>query len=97
MGFSTNPLSEKINSLTEIEKQHIKIDNLRSSLNYDIDGLVYKVNDLKLQKRLGNTSISPRWAVAYKFSAEKAFTKVKDIIIQVGQQEQLHQLQKWNL
>ena len=51
-GFSTNPLSEKINSLTEIEKQHIKIDNLRSSLNYDIDGLVYKVNDLKLQKDL---------------------------------------------
>ena len=53
-------------------------------MDYDIDGLVFKVNDLNLQKRLGNTSNSPRWAVAYKFSAEKAITKIKDIIIQVG-------------
>ena len=68
----------------EIEKQHKKIDNLRSSLDYDIDGLVYKVNDLSLQKRLGNTSNSPRWAIAYKFSAEKALTKINEIIIQVG-------------
>jgi DNA ligase (NAD+) len=83
-GFETNPLSQTIVGVTEIEKQHSKIDNLRSSLNYDIDGLVYKVNDLKLQKRLGNTSNSPRWATAYKFSAEKATTKIKNIIIQVG-------------
>ena len=67
-----------------MEKQHSAIDQLRSSLDYDIDGLVYKVNDLKLQKRLGNTSNSPRWAIAYKFSAEKAITKIKDITIQVG-------------
>ena len=67
-----------------VEKIHSKIDTLRSSLDYDIDGLVYKVNDLNLQKRLGNTSNSPRWATAYKFSAEKATTKIKDIIIQVG-------------
>jgi DNA ligase (NAD+) len=67
-----------------MEKQHLAIDQLRSSLDYDIDGLVYKVNDLKLQKRLGNTSNSPRWAIAYKFSAEKAITKIKDITIQVG-------------
>ena len=66
--------------INEIEKQHQKIDNVRSSLDYDIDGLVYKVNDLNLQKRLGNTSNSPRWAIAYKFSAEKASTKIKDII-----------------
>ena len=46
--------------------------------------LVYKVNDLRLQSRLGNTSNSPRWAIAYKFSAEKAVTKIKDIVIQVG-------------
>ena len=57
---------------------------MRSSLDYDIDGLVYKVNDLSLQSRLGNTSNSPRWAIAYKFSAEKAITKIKDIIVQVG-------------
>ena len=83
-GFETNPLSKLITGVIEIEKQHLKIDNLRSSLDYDIDGLVYKVNDLKLQKRLGNTSNSPRWATAYKFSAEKAITKIKNIIIQVG-------------
>ena len=83
-GFSTNPLSESINGIEEIENQHQKIDKLRSSLDYDIDGLVYKVNDLNLQKRLGNTSNSPRWAIAYKFSAEKAVTKIKDISIQVG-------------
>ena len=70
--------------LGEIENQHNKLDKERSSLDYDIDGLVYKINDLKLQKRLGNTSNSPRWAIAYKFSAEKAETKIKNIIIQVG-------------
>ena len=73
-----------VKGVDEIELQHKKIDSLRSSLDYDIDGLVLKINDLNLQKRLGNTSNSPRWAVAYKFSAEKAFTKIKDIVIQVG-------------
>ena len=82
--FEINPLSKIIKSIDEAEKQHKKIDQLRSSLDYDIDGLVYKINDLNLQKRLGNTSNSPRWAVAYKFSAEKAVTKINDIIIQVG-------------
>ena len=83
-GFTVNPHSEVISNIDEIESQYKKIDSLRSSLNYDIDGLVYKVNDLKFQKRLGNTSNSPRWAIAYKFSAEKAKTKINDIIIQVG-------------
>ncbi len=83
-GFKTNKLSKTLKGINEIEKQHSAIDQLRSSLDYDIDGLVYKVNDLKLQKRLGNTSNSPRWATAYKFSAEKAITKIKDITIQVG-------------
>ena len=84
MGFCVNPLSQIINGIDRVEKQHKKIDNLRSTLDYDIDGLVFKVNDINLQKRLGNTSNSPRWAIAYKFSAEKAITKIKDIIIQVG-------------
>ena len=83
-GFKTNPLSELTKNLTEIESKHRKIEEIRSSLDYDIDGLVYKINDLSLQKRLGNTSNSPRWAIAYKFSAEKAITKIKNIIIQVG-------------
>ena len=82
--FRINPLSEQVNNLKEIEAKHKKIEQLRSSLDYDIDGLVFKVNDLSLQKRLGNTSNSPRWAIAYKFSAEKAITKIKAIVIQVG-------------
>ncbi len=83
-GFSINPLSTGVIGIEEIQTQHLKIDSLRSSLDYDIDGLVFKVNDLNLQKRLGNTSNSPRWATAYKFSAEKAVTKIKEIVIQVG-------------
>ena len=82
--FVTNPLSKNISGINEIEEHHSKIDQLRSELDYDIDGLVYKVNDLNLQRRLGNTSNSPRWATAYKFSSEKAITKIKDIVIQVG-------------
>jgi len=82
--FITNPLSKIVTNIDEIEKQHLIIDQIRSTLDYDIDGIVYKVNDLSLQKRLGNTSNSPRWATAYKFSAEKAVTKIKDIVIQVG-------------
>ena len=70
---------EIVKGSEQIEKQHKKIESLRSNLDYDIDGLVFKVNDLKIQKRLGNTSNSPRWAIAYKFSAEKAVTKIKNI------------------
>ena len=83
-GFSINPLCKTVKTLKEIDDYHSQIDEIRSSLDYDIDGLVYKVNDLKLQSRLGNTSNAPRWAIAYKFSAEKAVTKIKDIVIQVG-------------
>ena len=83
-GFSTNPNVKKVNNIDEVEKQHSKINSIRSSLDYDIDGLVFKVNDLNLQMRLGNTANSPRWAIAYKFSAEKAVTTIKDIVIQVG-------------
>ena len=82
--FITNPSVKILRGLEEIENQHSKLDKERSSLDYDIDGLVYKINDLNLQKRLGNTSNSPRWAIAYKFSAEKAETRIKNIIIQVG-------------
>ena len=83
-GFSVNSNNKVLEGLDEIENQHKIIGELRSSLDYDIDGLVYKVNNLELQSRLGNTSNSPRWATAYKFSSEKAITKIKDIIIQVG-------------
>tara|TARA_B110000438_G_C15806348_1_gene647540 strand:+ start:756 stop:2786 length:2031 start_codon:yes stop_codon:yes gene_type:complete len=83
-GFSVNPHNQVVHGIEEISKKHKAIDETRSSLDYDIDGLVYKVNNLELQSRLGNTSSSPRWAIAYKFSSEKAITKIKDIIIQVG-------------
>ena len=83
-GFSVNPNNKIVKGLDEIEKHHKFMEESRSSLDYDIDGLVYKVNNLELQSRLGNTSSSPRWAIAYKFSSEKATTKIKDIIIQVG-------------
>ncbi len=83
-GFLTNPYNQVVKNLEEIEKQHKLIEEIRSTLDYDIDGLVYKVNNLELQSRLGSTSNSPRWATAYKFSSEKATTKILDIIIQVG-------------
>ena len=83
-GFNTNKIFKIVNGVDKIENFHKEVDNLRSTLDYDIDGIVFKVNDLNLQQRLGNTSNSPRWATAYKFSAEKAVTKIKDIVIQVG-------------
>ena len=83
-GFNINSNNQVVVGLDNIEKQHKLIEEIRSKLDYDIDGLVYKVNNLELQSRLGNTSNSPRWAIAYKFSSEKATTKIKDIIIQVG-------------
>ena len=83
-GFQTNSHNFLAKSLKEIDEQYNKIEKIRSKLDYDIDGLVVKVDDLALQARLGNTSNSPRWAIAYKFSSVKATTKVNDIIIQVG-------------
>ena len=83
-GFSINTNNKVVKNLNQIENEHKTIEQLRSKLDYDIDGLVYKINNLDLQSRLGNTSNSPRWAIAYKFSSEKAVTKIKDITIQVG-------------
>ena len=83
-GFNTNPLNKLVHGINEVEKQHKKIESLRSSLDYDIDGIVFKIDDLTLQKRLGNTSNSPRWATAYKFSSEQAVSIIKNIVIQVG-------------
>jgi DNA ligase (NAD+) len=82
--FQINPLSKVVKNISELEKYYNSIEKIRSTLDYDIDGIVYKVNDLALQKRLGNLSNSPRWAIAHKFSAEKALTKINDIEIQIG-------------
>ena len=83
-GFNTNPLNKVLNTIEEIEKNHKTIETQRSTIDYDLDGLVYKVDNLKLQDRLGFVSNSPRWAIAHKFSAEKGFSIIKNIEIQVG-------------
>ena len=83
-GFPINQYCKKVKSIQEIEKTHSELESIRSNLNYDVDGIVYKVNNLKLQNRLGTTSNSPRWAIAYKFSSVKAISKIKEIVIQVG-------------
>ena len=83
-GFKINPLSKNFKNLEELIKNHEEIEKRRSELDYDIDGIVYKVNSFELQKRLGNLSSVPRWAIAHKFSAEKGFSIINDIEIQVG-------------
>ena len=84
IGFKINPLTKTFGSVDELIKGYLHIEQIRSSLDYDIDGMVYKVNDLTLQKRLGSLSSSPRWAIAHKFSSEKATTIIRKIEIQVG-------------
>ena len=83
-GFITNSHNFLAKNIEEIKNQHNLIESIRSDLDYDIDGLVIKIDDLSLQTRLGNTSNSPRWAIAYKFSSVKATTRINDIVIQVG-------------
>lgn len=83
-GFPTNPNNCLCQNTKEIEKFFANLMQIRSSLNYDIDGVVYKVNDILLQERLGFLTRTPRWAVAHKFPAEQALTKIKNIRIQVG-------------
>lgn len=83
-GFAISPLMVRASSVEELIAQYKKIEELRSSLGYDIDGVVYKVDDLELQRRWGFSSGEPRWAVAHKFAAEQAFTTIRAIDIQVG-------------
>jgi len=83
-GFKTNPLSKICRSADELIAFHRKIEAERAGLDYDIDGVVYKVDRLDWQERLGFVSRSPRWAIAHKFPAERATTVLRDIEIQVG-------------
>ena len=83
-GFKTNPLTKMCRSVEELLQFHHEIEAERATLDYDIDGVVYKVDRLDWQARLGFVSRSPRWAIAHKFRAEQATTVVRDIEIQVG-------------
>ncbi len=83
-GFKTNPLNKTLKNVKNLMKNYHEIEKKRSGIDFDIDGIVYKVNDLKLQKRLGNVANAPRWAIAHKFSANSAVSKIKNIEIQIG-------------
>ena len=84
MGFPTNPLTRLCDGPEALMAMYREIEAKRATLGYDIDGVVYKVNDLALQRRLGFRSTTPRWAIAHKFPAELAWTRLEAIDIQVG-------------
>ncbi len=83
-GFKTNPLNKLISGVKNLITNYIEIEKKRANLDFDIDGIVYKINDFTLQKRLGNVANAPRWAIAHKFSSNKAVSKIEDIEVQIG-------------
>jgi DNA ligase (NAD+) len=83
-GFKTNPLTRLCHSVEQLIAFHRRIEEQRAELDYDIDGVVYKVDRIDWQERLGFVSRTPRWAIAHKFPAERAMTVLRDIVIQVG-------------
>ena len=83
-GLPTNPLTRTCNNINDMQKYFEEIEQRRSTLPYDIDGVVYKVSSVPLQLRLGSSSTAPRWAVSAKFPAETAWTTLQRIEIQVG-------------
>ena len=83
-GFKTNPLNTLNSGVKNLIKNYQEIEKKRADIDFDIDGIVYKVNDFALQKRLGNVANAPRWAIAHKFSSNKAISQILEIEIQVG-------------
>ena len=83
-GFKTNPLNKSITGIKNLINNYHDVEKKRADLNFDIDGIVYKINDFTLQKRLGYVANAPRWAIAHKFSSNKAISKIIDIDIQIG-------------
>ena len=83
-GFKINPLNKTISGIKNLIKNYNEVEQQRANLDFDIDGIVYKINDFELQKRLGNVANAPRWAIAHKFSSNKAISKILDIDIQIG-------------
>lgn len=84
LGFQTNPLTRRCESTEDMLTHYRRIEQDRATLGYDIDGVVYKLDDLALQARLGMRATTPRWAIAHKFPAELAWTRLEAIDIQVG-------------
>ncbi len=83
-GFKTNPLNKLITGIDKLIENYDDVEKKRANLDFDIDGIVYKVNDFTLQKRLGFVANAPRWAIAHKFSSNKAISEILDIDIQLG-------------
>ena len=83
-GFKINPYVELVKGVDALEKYYAKLASLRAQLDYEIDGIVYKVNDLHLQQRLGFVAKAPRWAIARKFPAQEEMTRLLDVEFQVG-------------
>ena len=83
-GFKTNPLNKLISGVDNLLINYLRIERERTKIDFDIDGIVYKINDFELQKRLGNVANSPRWAIAHKFASNKAISKILNIEIQIG-------------
>ena len=83
-GFKTNPLNKLISGVKNLINNYNQVEKQRINLDFDIDGIVYKVNEFALQRRLGNVANAPRWAIAHKFSSNKAVSKIIDIDIQIG-------------
>ena len=95
-GFKTNPLNKVISEVKNLIINYNEVEKKRANLDFDIDGIVYKINDFKLQKRLGNVANAPRWAIAHKFSSNKAISKVLEIDIQIGRTGALTPVAKIN-
>jgi DNA ligase (NAD+) len=83
-GFKTNPLNKLITGVDNLLINYENIEKDRTKIDFDIDGIVYKINDFELQKRLGNVANAPRWAIAHKFASNKAISKILNIEIQIG-------------
>ena len=84
IGFRVSDLVRRFREIEEVIRYHDEVEKRRDELDYEIDGIVVKVNSVEQQNRLGTISRSPRWAIAYKFQPREEFTKVKDIVVQVG-------------
>ncbi len=83
-GFKINPFNKTLQGVQNLMKNYYEVEKRRNELDFDIDGIVYKINSFKLQNRLGNVANSPRWAIAHKFSANNGISKILNIDIQLG-------------